>query len=105
MKRSNFSVFTFENIVFLSDRDLLLLLKQIDNVTLLKACKQCDEFIVQRIICQFTEAGRQYFLVDSQNLGPTTDDEILAAQNKIGEILSRLYLKGRLKDWTSKYAA
>lgn len=105
MKRSDISVFTFENIVFLSDRDLLLLLKQIDNVTLLQACKKCDDFIVQRIICQFSEAGRQYFLEDSQKMGTTTDEEILIAQNRIGEILSRLYRRGKLKDWNTQYAA
>ncbi len=54
---------------------------------------------------QFSQLGRDYFCDDFARIGNVSDDEILAAQNRIGEVLSRLYLKGQIKDWDSKYAA
>lgn len=105
MRKTNLPIFTFENIVFLSDRDVLRLVEEIDNVTLLQACKKCDDFLIQRIVSQFSQLGRDYFCDDFARIGSVPDDEILAAQNRIGEVLSRLYLKGQLKDWDYKYAA
>lgn len=105
MPRSNGSIFTFENIVFLSDRDLLRLLKEIDNVTLLRACAHCDDLLISRITAQFSRTARDYFFADLVKIGKITDDEAIEAKEKIGAILSSLYERGKLRDWNTKYAA
>lgn len=104
MTRNRIQILTFENTVFLSDRDMLRLLREIDNVTLLRACKKCDDFIVRRIMGPLSNQARGYFEDDFVKMGNVSDDEILAAQNRIGEIFSELYLKGKLKDWATVYA-
>lgn len=99
MARNDGVLFTFENIVFLSDRDLLCLLKEVDNVTLLQACKQCDELVLQRINKQFSQLARDYFYDDLLKIGNVRSSEVMAAQNKIGRILGQLYLSGKIIDW------
>ncbi len=101
----NQCLFTFENIVFLTNQDLLTLLKEIDNVTLLKACKRCDEIILHRILSQLSLLARDYFFDDLAKMGSVPDEEVLSAQNRIGIIFSDAYLKGRLQDWNGGFAA
>jgi len=105
LARNNRSLFAFENIVFLTDRDLLCLLKEIDNVTLLQACKQCDDLVIQRISRQFSQLAREYFYDDFARIENTSPEEIADAQGRIGDTLNRLYFQGQLKDWVSNYAA
>lgn len=106
MRKDDLSFLIFKNIVFLTNRDLLLLLKEIDNITLLYACKSCDDVLVCHIAAQFSQLAKEYFLDDLSRIGfVASDQESILAQQRISRIFARLYRQGRLKDWNIKYAA
>jgi hypothetical protein len=92
-------------IVFLSNRDLLILLQNVDNVTLLHACQKCDDMLIYRITSQFSNLAKTYFFEDMGRVGLISDENIFAAQERIALILSELMGNCQLKDWNSKYAA
>lgn len=61
MERNDLTIFTFDTIIFLSNRDLWLLLAETDNVTILQACQGADDLILIRIRSVFTRAACDYF--------------------------------------------
>lgn len=105
MKNRNPYIFTFESVIFLSDCDLLRLLKEIDNVTLLQACNRCDNLLIYRITSQFSRTARDCFYEDMTKFGIVKDEDVFLAQERIGVILNGLSQCGKLKDWNTKYAS
>ena len=97
--------FKFEHIVFLSNRDLWLLLAETDNVTILQACQRADDSILVRIRSVFSKTACDYFNDDLSKFWMTTDDEMIHARQRIAKIFHRLYHRGRFKDWATVYVA
>lgn len=104
MGQSDFSLLTFEHIVFLSNRDLWLLLSETDNVTILQACQNADEFLLFRIRSVFTKTACKYFNDDLSKFSTASDFEIFDARIRMTEILGALNRKGLLQDWIFKIA-
>jgi flagellar motor switch protein FliG len=98
-------ILTFDDAVFLSDTDLLCLLKKIDNVTLLQACSRCDDQLLKRITGQFSQTAKEYFYDDMTKLGDVSDEAASMAQERITQVLIELYRRGSIKNWHTKYAA
>lgn len=97
--------FTFEKIVFLTDRDLLTLLTEVDNVTLLQACQRVDDHILIRIRSVLSETACGYFNDDLSKFWMTSNEESLKARYRIARVIHMLYRRGRFKDWIPLYAA
>lgn len=97
--------FIFEHIVFLSNRDLWLLLAETDNVTILQACQRADDVILIRIRSVFSKTACDYFNDDLSKFWMTSDEEALRARRRMVRIFHKLYRRGRFKDWNLQYAA
>ena len=104
MKNSKTNEFVFENIVLLTDRNLLKLLKQIENSTLLLACHG-DGTLIDRVASVFSEYGRRCFHKDLGDMGIVNDEDQAAARKEIEDIFNELYQRGRLRHWAPKCAA
>ena len=102
---SNEIDFTFEHIVFLSNRDLWNLLLETDNVTILKACIGADNFVLVRVRSVFSKTACKYFNDDLIRFCTASEQEIYTAQTRIVNIFRRLNRRGMIKDWNSLYAA
>ena len=89
----------------MTDRDLLTLLRNIDNDVLLYACQRCDEGFLFRITSQFSSTAKKYFYEDMERVGHIGDDEISMAREKIGLIWDQLIFECKFKDWNSNYSA
>ena len=105
MKKKNDFEFQFEHLVFLSNRDLWLLLAETDNVTILQACQGVDNYVLVRIRSVFSKLACDYFNDDLSKFWATRDEDIVAARSKMSKTLRRLYRQGRIKDWDIQYAA
>lgn len=105
MKTKNDFEFQFEHLVFLSNRDLWLLLAETDNVTILQACQGADNYILVRIRSVFSELACEYFNDDLSKFWATRNEDILAARERMSKTLSQLHRQGRIKDWDVAYAA
>lgn len=104
MGKSEPSVLNFEYIVFLSNRDLWLLLAETDNVTILKACQQADDLLLLRIRSVFTKTACHYFNDDLSKYSQTSIFEITQARDRMAGTLSDLNKQGRLQDWIFRFA-
>lgn len=104
MRTSYINEFAFKDIVILTDRDLLKLLKQIENPTLLLACHG-DTTMIDRIASVLSEHGRSCFYEDIGDMGVVNDEDQAAAKKEIGEIFNELYKTGKLRDWAIKYTS
>lgn len=104
MERNDFSIFTFETIIFLSNRDLWLLLAETDNVTILQACQRADDLILIRIRSVFTKTACDYFNDDLSKYCSAAEFEISHARERMAQTLSDLHEQGRLQDWYFKFA-
>jgi flagellar motor switch protein FliG len=98
------SNFRFEHIVLLSNRDFIRLLNEIDNFTLICACQKCEAFIVERIVIQFCERGRNNFYDDLYKNANVTENQIFSAQERIRKLFSYLYFNKKFKDWKTNCA-
>ena len=97
--------FQFEHLVFLSNRDLWLLLAETDNVTILQACQSADDSILIRIRSVFSKTACDYFNDDLSKFWGTRDEDIFTARAKMSKTLRKLCRQGRIKDWDVKYVA
>ena len=104
MSKSNALIFSFESIVFLSNRDLWLLLSETDNVTILQACQKADSIMLLRIRSVFTKTACNYFNDDLNKFMGTSNEEIAQARERMTEILYCLGEQGRLQDWFFEFA-
>lgn len=89
----------------MTDRDLWMLLTEVDNVTLLLACQKVDDCILIRIRTVLSETACTYFNDDLSKFWTASNEEVLKARYRIVRIFSKLYRQGRFKDWTLLYAA
>ncbi len=99
------SDFTFQHIIFLSNRDLWLLLAENDNVTILQACQKADDLVLFRIRSVFSKTAVEYFNDDLNKFCGTSKAQTVEARNRMAKVLSELYEQGRLHDWDVKYAS
>ncbi len=99
------SDFTFQHIVFLSNRDLWLLLAENDNVTILQACQKADDLVLFRIRSVFSKTAVEYFNDDLNKFCGTSEAKVIEARKRMVSVLSELYEHGRLYDWDAKYAS
>lgn len=91
--------FEFQHIVLLSNRDISRLLEEIDNFTLICACQNCDQYLLELITTQFCQRGRDYFFDDLYKHKDLQDRQILKARERIGKMLAYLHSNNKLKDW------
>jgi len=75
-------LFTFENVVQLSDSDLQVVLRSLEHATIARALKGVEDSVRDRIFANVSERGREILEQEIELLGPVLVREVEAAQKE-----------------------
>lgn len=104
MRKSNDLIFTFENIIFLSRHDLITLLQEVDNVTLLTACSGADVLIFRRLKEALSNLAWNLFCEDLMRHPWPSENDLNVSRLRIGTIFRMLCMNQKLRDWKKQAA-
>jgi flagellar motor switch protein FliG len=76
-------IFTFDDIVTLSDRDIQVLLRDVDQKDLAVAMRGVDERVQEKILANLSERGAQMLRDDMEVMPPQRKNVVDEAQSKI----------------------
>lgn len=102
---------TFLEIAFLTDRDLSMLLQEIENHVLIIALSQeyepcrCNSFLRERILAQFSYIGWRNYEMDRHCFQPMTPLDVVACQMRIMEIANQMIQEHRFDDYHTSWRA
>lgn len=91
--------FTFSRIAYLSNRDLLTLLSNIDNLILLQACYGSDEELIYRVSSVFSSTAKRYFFDDLKAIGRVSLHNTEKCREHIESLFESLLAQGEIKDY------
>lgn len=89
-------LFTFENVVQLSDQDLQVLLRGLGHATIARALKGVDESVRERIFNNVSERAREILGQEMEFLGPVLVRDVEAAQREFVTLALELEQAGEL---------
>ncbi|MBU3008250.1 flagellar motor switch protein FliG [Cobetia sp. D5] len=89
-------MFVFENLVGLEDRSIQLLLKEIDNETLVTALKGSPEAIIQKFLQNMSQRAAEMLRDDMEARGPVRVTQVEAEQKSILQTVRRLADSGEI---------
>ena len=89
-------MFVFENLVGLEDRSIQLLLKEIDNETLVTALKGSPEAIIQKFLQNMSQRAAEMLRDDMEARGPVRVSQVEAEQKSILQTVRRLADSGEI---------
>jgi flagellar motor switch protein FliG len=89
-------MFLFEDIIFIDDKGIQRLLREVDKRDLAMAMKVADEGLKDKIMKNMSERARELLQEELQYMGPVRLKEVEAAQNRIVEIVKQLEEAGEL---------
>lgn len=89
-------MFVFENLVGLEDRSIQLLLKEIDNETLVTALKGSPEAIIQKFLQNMSQRAAEMLRDDMETRGPVRVSQVEAEQKSILQTVRRLADSGEI---------
>lgn len=89
-------LFTFEDTVQLSDPNLQVLLRELDNATIARALKGVEEEIKERVFANLSERAREILTQEMEFLGPVLVRDVEAAQREFVNTALRLEELGEI---------
>ncbi|MGI5817271.1 MAG: flagellar motor switch protein FliG [Armatimonadota bacterium] len=89
-------LFTFENVVQLSDHDLQTLLRGLEHATIAQALKGVDEAIKERIFANVSERAREILEQEIEFLGPMLVRDVENAQKEFVNLALDLEQAGEI---------
>ncbi len=89
-------LFTFENVVQLSDPDLQTLLRGLEHATIARALKGIDESVRDRIFANVSERAREILEQEIEFLGPVLVREVESAQKEFVNLALDLEQAGEI---------
>ncbi len=89
-------LFTFENVLQLSDAYLQVLLRGLDNTVIAQALKGADETVRERIFANLSERGREMLEQEVELLGPVLVRDVEAAQREFVSLALELEQAGEI---------
>lgn len=89
-------LFTFENVVQLSDHDLQTLLRGLDQATIARALKGVDGTIRDRIFANISERAREMLQQEMEFLGPVLVRDVENAQRELVNLALELEQAGEI---------
>ena len=95
-------MFKFEDIVKLSDRDIIEVLKAVDKNDLLIALKGAPQEILDKFLNNMSKRAAQMFLEDMELLGPVKKSEVENARKKVISSIKDLIEKGVIEYGTGE---
>jgi flagellar motor switch protein FliG len=89
-------MFVFEDIVFIDDRGMQTLLKEVDNAKLVVALKTAPEEIKEKIFKNISKRAADLLREDLDSMGPVRLSDVETAQQEIVNIAKRLETEGKI---------
>lgn len=89
-------MFVFEDIVFIDDKGMQSLLKEVDNAKLVVALKTAPEEIKEKIFRNISKRAADLLKEDLEAMGPVRLSDVEGAQQEIVNIAKRLEGEGKI---------
>lgn len=89
-------MFVFDDIVFIDDRGMQTLLKEVDNGKLVVALKSATEEIKEKIFRNISKRAADLLKEDLESMGPVRLSDVETAQQEIVNIAKRLESEGKI---------
>lgn len=89
-------MFVFEDIIFIDDRGMQVLLKEIPNDKLVIALKTAPEEIKDKILRNISKRAADLLKEDLEAMGPVRLSDVEAAQQEVVNIAKRLEAEGKV---------
>jgi len=89
-------MFVFEDIVLLSDRDIQMIIREVDSADWALALKTASEEVAQRIFKNMSKRAAEMLKEEMEYLGPVRLRDVEEAQQKIVSIIRRLEEVGEI---------
>ncbi|MCX7984332.1 MAG: flagellar motor switch protein FliG [Bacteroidetes bacterium] len=89
-------MFLFEDIIFIDDKGIQRLLREVDKRDLAMAMKVADDKLKEKILKNMSERARELLNEELQFMGPVRLKEVEAAQTRIVEIVKQLEEAGEI---------
>jgi len=89
-------MFVFEDIVFIDDRGMQTLLKEVDNGKLVVALKTAPEEIKDKIFRNISKRAADLLREDLESMGPVRLSDVETAQQEIVNVAKRLESEGKI---------
>ncbi|HXX65359.1 MAG TPA: flagellar motor switch protein FliG [Bacteroidota bacterium] len=89
-------MFMFDDLMFVDDRGIQRLLREVDKKELALSLKVCDEKLKEKILQNMSERARDLLKEELQYMGPVRLKEVEAAQTLIVDIVKQLEDQGEL---------
>jgi flagellar motor switch protein FliG len=89
-------MFLFEDLIFVDDRGIQRVLREVDKKELALALKAVDDKLKQKIFHNMSERAQEMLKEELQYMGPVRLKEVEAAQTRIVEIVKQLEDQGEI---------
>jgi flagellar motor switch protein FliG len=89
-------MFVFEDIIFIDDRGMQMLLKEVPNDKLVVALKTAQEEIKEKIFRNISKRAADLLREDLDAMGPVRLSDVEAAQQEIVNVAKRLEAEGKI---------
>jgi flagellar motor switch protein FliG len=89
-------LFTFEDLIILEDRDLQLVLREVDQKELQLALRGVDQPVVEKILANMSQRGAEMLREDMEASAPQRKAVVEEAQGKVVAAVRRLEDAGAL---------
>jgi len=89
-------MFVFEDIVFIDDRGMQMMLREVPNDKLVIALKTANEEIKEKIFKNISKRGAELLKGDLEAMGPVRLSDVEAAQQEIINIAKKLEAEGKI---------
>ena len=89
-------MFVFDDLVFCDDKGMGLILKEVNNESLLKALKSAPDPVKEKIFRNMSKRGAEMIKADLEVMGPVRTSDVEAAQQQMVAIARRLEEEGKL---------
>ena len=90
------ALFTFNDLVYISDRGIQKLLREVDRIDLTRALKRAQDEVKDKILNNLSRRAGQMLIEEVDALGPTRLSEVKEAQANIARLALSLHDSGEL---------
>jgi flagellar motor switch protein FliG len=89
-------MFLFEDLLFVDDRGIQRVLREIDKKELALALKMVDDKLKEKVLKNMSERAQELLKEEIQYMGPVRLREVEAAQTRIVEVVKQLEEQGEI---------
>jgi flagellar motor switch protein FliG len=89
-------MFLFEDLLFVDDRGIQRVLREVDKRELALALKVCEDRLKDKVLRNMSERARELLQEELQYMGPVRLKEVEAAQTRIVEVVKQLEEQGEI---------